>query len=287
MRQTLFLLICFLTLLGSARAEPVKVFCAEALWCDLAEALGGSAVSTTSILTSPRIDPHDFQVTPDMARKLADSNIVLMMGGHYDDWVSPLLAAQPSASRHVISVASLAGLAPNDNPHLFDDPEAVKRLVAALSTELAARLPGDAMSIKARQNDMDAVIAAFSDRLKRLRPQTQGMKIAVAEPVGGPLLQALGIEVVDPEFALAAMNHDDPAPRDVARLEDALRDRQVRILIVNPAVRSPSLARIEALARESHVPVVSFDEFPESGQPWQDWMKARLDRLVAALGIHG
>ncbi|WP_438381221.1 zinc ABC transporter substrate-binding protein [Asaia sp. BMEF1] len=287
MRQTLFLLICFLTLLGSARAEPVRIFCAEALWCDLAETLGGSTVSTTSILTSPRIDPHDFQVTPDMARKLADSNIVLMMGGHYDDWVPPLLAAQPSASRHVISVASLAGLGPTDNPHLFDDPEAVRRLVAALSTELVGRLPGDAAAIGARQSDLNAMIAALAERLKKLRPQTQGMKIAVAEPVGGPLLQALGIEVIDPEFAMATMNHDDPAPRDVARLEDALRENQVRILIVNPAVRSPSLARIEALARKSHVAVVSFDEFPESGQPWQDWMKARLDRLATALGIHG
>lgn len=287
MRQTLFLLICFLTLLGSARAEPVRIFCAEALWCDLAGILGGSAVSTTSILTSPRIDPHDFQVTPDMARKLADSNIVLMMGGHYDDWVPPLLAAQPSASRHVISVASLAGLGPTDNPHLFDDPEAVRRLVAALSTELVGRLPGDAAAIGAREGDLNVVVAAFADRLKKLRPQTQGMKIAVAEPVGGPLLQALGIEVIDPEFAMATMNHDDPAPRDVARLEDALRENQVRILIVNPAVRSPSLARIEALARKSHVAVVSFDEFPESGQLWQDWMKSRLDRLVAALGIHG
>ncbi|WP_336947530.1 metal ABC transporter solute-binding protein, Zn/Mn family [Asaia sp. HN010] len=287
MRQTLFLLICFLTLLGSARAEPVRIFCAEALWCDLAGTLGGSAVSTTSILTSPRIDPHDFQVTPDMARKLADSNIVLMMGGHYDDWVPPLLAAQPSTSRHVISVASLAGLGPTDNPHLFDDPEAVRRMIAALSTELAARLPGDAAAIGARQSDLNAMIAALADRLKKLRPQTQGMKIAVAEPVGGPLLQALGIEVIDPEFAMATMNHDDPAPRDVARLEDALRENQVRILIVNPAVRSPSLARIEALARKSHVAVVSFDEFPESGQLWQDWMKSRLDRLVAALGIHG
>ncbi|NVN43521.1 zinc ABC transporter substrate-binding protein [Asaia siamensis] len=287
MRQTLFLLICFLSLLGSARAEPVRVFCAEALWCDLAKALGGAAVSTTSILTSPRIDPHDFQVTPDMARKLADSNIVLMMGGHYDDWVPPLLAAQPSTSRHVISVASLAGLGPNDNPHLFDDPQAVRNMVEALSTELTRHLPDDAPSIRARQNGLTTMITSFADRLKRLRPQTQGMKIAVAEPVGGPLLQALGIKVIDPEFALAAMNHDDPAPRDVARLEDALREKQVRILLINPTVRSPSLARIEALARDSHVTIVSFDEFPETGQPWQDWMKARLDRLVAALGVHG
>ncbi|WP_025886086.1 metal ABC transporter solute-binding protein, Zn/Mn family [Asaia prunellae] len=148
MRQTLFLLICFLFLPGSARAEPVKVFCAEALWCDLAETLGGKSVTTTSILTSPRIDPHDFQVTADMARKLADSNIVLMMGGHYDDWMPPLLAAQSSASRQIISVAALAGLGPQENPHLFDDPTAIGLMVAALSTELVARLPDEAGGIR-------------------------------------------------------------------------------------------------------------------------------------------
>lgn len=287
MRQTFFLLLCFLTLFGSARAEPVKVFCAEALWCDLAETLGGKAVSTTSILTSPLIDPHDFQVTPDMARKLADSSVVLMMGGHYDDWVPPLLAAQPSSSRRVILVASLTKLEQGDNPHLFDDPEAIGLMVTALAQELSRRLPDEAGAIAARRAGYMSVIGGISQRLQTLHQELQGTRIAVAEPVGGPLFQALGIDIVDPAFALAAMTHDDPAPREVARLEEALRRKEVRLLVVNPAVASSSLNRIVALAREAGIPIVEFDEFPAAGHAWQGWMTDRLDRLVAALGAHG
>lgn len=287
MRQSLLVLLCVLTLPGMARAEGIRVFCAEALWCGLASGLGGAAIETRSVLTSPRIDPHDFQVSPDMARALAESNIVVSTGGHYDDWIRPLLLAQPDPSRHVIEVVSLAGLKDGENPHLFDDPAAIRKVVDALAAELAQRLPRQTQTIEAGRARYHREIDAVEHRLSSLRPLTQGLKIAVAEPVGGPLYQALGLDVVDPDFALAMMNHSDPPPQEVARLEEALRQKTVRLLVVNPAVAGPSLRRLVALAHQTGIAVVEFDEFPAPAIAWQDWMMARLDRLATALDIHG
>lgn len=287
MRQFLLFLLCVVTLPGLARAEGIRVFCAEALWCELASGLGGADVETRSILTSPRIDPHDFQVTPDMARALAESSIVVRTGGHYDDWIAPLLAAQPDKSRHVIDAVTLVGLKDGDNPHLFDDPAAIRDVVDALAADLVRRLPGEAGAITARQTKYRQAIDGIEHRLSALRPVTKGMKIAVAEPVGGPVFRALGLDVIDPDFAQAMMTHSDPAPQEVARLEDALRQKTVKILVVNPAMTGPSLQRLVAIARQSGVSIVEFDEFPVPGVSWQDWMTARLDRLTAVLGVHG
>ncbi|WP_122038412.1 metal ABC transporter solute-binding protein, Zn/Mn family [Asaia bogorensis] len=300
MRQLLLIMLCALALHGlagtsraqSAAGTPVatqppkaQIFCAEALWCDLATGLGGDSVSPASVLTSPRIDPHDFQVTPDMALTLAQSSLVVMTGGHYDDWMTPLLDAQPNAARRVISAFDLAGLKPGDNPHLFDDPEAVGRVVDALARDLAALLPHKADDIAAAQARFHQMLDGFNARLKILHPRTQGMKIAVTEPVGGPLFAALGLEIIDPDFALAVMNHVDPAPRDVARLEEALQQKAVKALVINPAVETPSISRLIALAHRSGIAVVAFDEFPAPPLLWQDWMTVRLNRLSAALDI--
>ncbi|GBQ89349.1 metal ABC transporter solute-binding protein, Zn/Mn family [Asaia krungthepensis] len=287
MRQFLPILICFLTLLGSAKAAPVRVFCAEALWCDLASGLGGQSVHTASVLTSPRIDPHDFQVSPDMARELAESSIVVLTGGHYDDWIDPLLSAQPSPSRRVISAAALSGLPQGANPHLFDDPAAIDRVIAALGDALAHSLPDQAAAIREQQAHYRAMTARFSARMAALRPVTKGMKIAVLEPVGGPVFDALGLDVVDPDFALAMMNHVDPAPRDVAFLEEAIQHRTIKALVINPAMSGPMPERLQTLARHAGIAVVAFDEFPAPSVLWQDWMTSRLDRLVAALGVRG
>jgi len=222
-----------------------------------------------------------------MARELAESSIVVLTGGHYDDWIDPLLSAQPSPSRRVISAAALSGLPQGANPHLFDDPAAIDRVIAALGYALAHSLPDQAAAIGERQAHYRAMTARFSARMAALRPVTKGMKIALLEPVGGPVFDALGLEVVDPDFALAMMNHVDPAPRDVARLEEVIQHRTIKALVINPAMSGPMPERLQTLARHAGIAVVAFDEFPAPSVLWQDWMTSRLDRLVAALGVRG
>ncbi|GBQ12030.1 metal ABC transporter solute-binding protein, Zn/Mn family [Swaminathania salitolerans] len=295
MRQIFLLLVFCLILSAPVHAAPVRVFCAEAFWCDLARGLGGDAVRTESILVSPAVDPHDFQVTPVTVRALASADIVIWTGGHYDDWIPPLLAAQPDPGRQDIAIADLVPDTDRANPHLADDPAAARALIDRLSASLTTRLsrhPAGAEDsvmierIAREKRRYDRQFDALTGRLDALRTRYAGLPVAVGEPVGGPVFRALGLRVVDADFALATMRHEDPSPRDVARLEDALRGREVRAFVTNPAMRVPSVIRLERIAREAGIPVVSLDEFPPPGLSWQDWMTDRIDRLQRALDRH-
>lgn len=266
--------------------SPTSVFCAEAIWCRMVQDLSGDTVTVTSVLASPQTDPHDFQVTPDTARQLVGADLVIMTGGHYDDWLMPLLGAQNNSGRELVNIASLFKLGSGDNPHIFDDPRAMHLAIDRVAQWLDKRFPQQHVNLDAARVRDESFCDDLIARLNALRPQVQGTAIAIAEPVGGPLFAALGLKVTDAEFALSTMVHSDPAPQDVARLEDDLRGRRVAAFIINPAMQTPALMRLAKLARQSGIPVVSLDEFPASDVAWKDWMTGRIDRLAGALNVH-
>ncbi|AOX17941.1 metal ABC transporter solute-binding protein, Zn/Mn family [Kozakia baliensis] len=285
MRRSLLVLLalCAASFPIPLHAAPLRVVCAEAVWCNIAQQLGGETVHTDSILTSRQIDPHDFQVSPETARRVAQADIVVENGAEYDSWVDSLLDGQENPSRDVINIGQTASWRPGDNPHLFDDVRAVRLYAERLTDILKQRLPD-------KKAELDTQAAAFAHdldklqaRLSTLRFQFNGVDVAASEPIGGPLFKALGISVTDPDFALAIMNHNEPSPEAVANLEDTLRHHDVRALIINPVVSDPAVDRLIELAQHVGVPVLPLMEMLPADQNWQDWLNARIDAIAQAL----
>jgi zinc/manganese transport system substrate-binding protein len=95
---------------GAGAADTkLSVVAAENVYGDIVRQIGGDRVEVTSILSNPDQDPHLFETTPSVARRLAAARIVVLNGAGYDPWLPPLLAAQPTAGRKVIVVADLIG----------------------------------------------------------------------------------------------------------------------------------------------------------------------------------
>ena len=304
MRQLILMVFTLFVVAQSARAAALRVVCAEAVWCQIAQDIGGPLITTRSILTSPQLDPHDYQATPQTARALAQADIVIFTGGHYDDWIRPLLSVSSSQKRLSLSVAELSHLAPGANPHLFDDVKAVRLLVDRLAAVLGALPPekcpsdGGCRQGDAHRHCVEAVAQyhrlfdTITARLSRLRPETTGKKIAVAELTGGPLFEALGVRIVDPDFALSTMGGRDPLPRQIAQLYEQLRRQEVSLFVSNAAFKTPLLAHLETVARAARLPILRFDEFPvgTDSEPnaflWGRWVNQRIDQLREGLAVH-
>src|SRR5689334_18845141 len=113
--------LLFLSLAGvspSAATETIKIVAAENFYGDVAKQIGGDSVEVVSILSNPDQDPHLFEASPSVARKISDARIVIANGIDYDPWIDTLLSASPSQNRKVIVVGDLAGRKAGDNPHL-------------------------------------------------------------------------------------------------------------------------------------------------------------------------
>lgn len=279
------LLITCLCCGAAAQAAPLSVVAAESTYGAIATAIGGSAVTVTSIIQNPNVDPHDFDASPQTARTVAGAAVVLCNGIGYDAWIDRLLAANPAPRRDVIRASELAPdlVLPDHNPHLFYDTRIAERVATRLTALLSRDDPHDAALFAHNLRQFRAALARVDAAALRLRAQHPGLSVTATEPVYGYMLRSLGWPSRGSAFQFAVMNDTEPAPAVVAAYEDDLTRHRVALLFVNRQVSDPLTQRMRDLAQASGVPVVGVDEFTPPGQGYVDWLLASLHGIDAAL----
>jgi zinc/manganese transport system substrate-binding protein len=257
----------------------------ENFYADLLTQIGGARVSATSLLNDPNADPHAFEASPSAAATVADAKLVIINGLGYDDFMQHLLGASPNASRVVIDVQQLLGLASDANAHVWYDPGTMPKVAAAAEAALAGLEPANAAYFAAREQAYLASLAPLNAKIAELKASYSGAPVAFTEPVAGYLAEATGLQVLTPEgFQKAIEDGTDPAPADVAAERDLLTGKKVRVLLFNSQVITPLTTQIHDLAVANGIPVVGVAEtLPPQYQTYQAWQLAQMNELEAAL----
>jgi zinc/manganese transport system substrate-binding protein len=271
---------------GAQATQParVPVVAAENFYGDVIHQLGGDHVQVTSILSNPDDDPHLFEASPKTARALQHAALIVYNGADYDPWMDKLLgASKGNDKRTVIVAAQLVGKKGGDNPHLWYDPETMPKVAKAVSAYLVKADPSN-------KKDYDARLATFLDSLKAidtrvstLRSHYKGVPVTATEPVFGYMADAIGFEMRNGRFQLAAMNETEPSAADIAAFEKDLRERRVHVLIYNSQATGALTRRMLSVAKDSHVPSISVTETLPANRSFQQWMLGQLDNLAGAL----
>jgi len=268
---------------ASLGGNPHPVVAAESAYADVARQVASPATSVTAILRNPATDPHFFEPGPSAARAVADAGIVIENGIGYDSWMDRLLAASPAAGRQVIVVADLLHRQAGDNAHLWYDPAAMPLLARRVAAALMQEDPAGKSTIAQRCAAVLASLAALQARIDGLRARFAGTPVAATEPVLGPMVAALGLVDRHARFEMSVMNGTEPRAGDVASLEDDVRARRIRALIINAQATDPEAARLAAIARADDIPVVPVSETLPAGTTYQQWIGDELSALEAAL----
>jgi zinc/manganese transport system substrate-binding protein len=268
---------------SAAGAEPVlHAVGIESQYADVMAQIGGQYVQVSAIETDPNTDPHEFEISPKVARNLALADVVLVNGLGYDSWASPMLAAGHAQLISAQTILALPDATPN--PHLWYSPKTMAALAPAIASAFAARDPAHAAYYQANAQHFIATLKPWQDELAELRAKYAGAPVAVTEPVGDYLLQAAGLQIKTP-FTLEAalMNDTDPAPQDVAAEQNLLSQGQVKLFAYNQQVTDPLTQSFLALAHKAHIPVVGVYETMPQGFTYQGWMLAQTQALTRAL----
>ncbi len=268
---------------SQAAHGPVPVVAAENFYGDIAQQIGGSGVKVTSILSNPDQDPHLFEASPSVARGISAARIVIYNGIDYDPWMEKLLGAARNPDRKTIVVADLLGKKPGDNPHIWYDPATMLALAQALADTLASADPAHGAGYQQRLAAFQASMQPIQAKIATLRTRLAGTPVTATEPVFGYMFAALGMEVRNQSFQLSVMNDTEPSASDIAAFEDDLKTRKVKLLVYNSQASDPVAARMERLARASHIPVVGATETEPTGKGYQAWMMGELDAIDRAL----
>ena len=284
MRQSIVSALAMAALhLSFAQAAPIRVVAAENFYGDLVEQIGGPQVRVTSILANPDQDPHLFEISVSVARRIADADVVVYNGADYDPWMDRLLAASPTAKRQAIEVAPLVNKKAGDNPHIWYDPRTMPALAVRVADVLSRLDPAHAEAYADRVAAFDKSMKGLTDRIGELRREYAGTVVTATEPVFGYMAEALGLEMRNQRFQHAIMNGTEPSAADVAAFERDLRTRAVRLLLYNSQTGEALAKRMRSIATEAGVPVVGVTETQPAGKSYQEWMISELNVLARAL----
>ena len=268
---------------AQAAEGKIEVVAAENFYGNVAQQIGGDRVSVVSILNNPDQDPHLFEVSPAVIRKVAAAQVVLYNGAGYDPWVEQVLSATAKPGRVAIVAADLMQRKSGDNPHLWYDPATMQAVARALATALAAANPAHKDDYAARLATFLASLAPLDAKIAAVRDKYAGTAVTATEPVFGNMAQALKLTMANERFQLAIMNDTEPSARDIAAFERDLKDRKVRVLFYNKQAPTKLVQHLIELARAAKIPVVGITETAPVGSSYQDWMLMQLDETQRAL----
>jgi ABC-type Zn uptake system ZnuABC Zn-binding protein ZnuA len=173
MKATLTLLMAMAATFSSAVAAPVKVVSFSTILAEIAQQVGGEAVTVVE-LVKPGVDPHEYQPTPGDLRQLADAKLILASGKNLEHYLDKLTrSAGPDAV--IVKVGDqLPSLQLNEegeglvqDPHWWHSVANVEKATKIVRDALIQVDPADKAVFTTNANAYLAKLSALSTWVKQ------------------------------------------------------------------------------------------------------------------------
>lgn len=288
----------------------VAVVASTNVYGDIVSAIGGDAVTVTSIIDSAAADPHSYEASARDQLAISNADLIVVNGGGYDPFMDTLIEASGAAAE-VITAVDVAGLTSDDdhdhddsttddatddhstddhdhlegvNEHVWYDVHAMGELAHEIADELAELAPESAAQFEANAEEFEAGIAELEVKADESRAAHEGEGVALTEPVPAYLLEAAGFVNLTPgAFTEAIEEGADVPPVALQETLELIGSGRVVLLAYNSQTASPETERVREAAEADAIPVVDFTETLPEGQTYLSWMTANLDAITAAV----
>jgi zinc/manganese transport system substrate-binding protein len=270
----------------SADSSTIMAVGAENEYANVISQIGGKYVQVTAIESNPNTDPHSFEASPSVAREVSAAQLVVQNGIGYDTYMNRIESASPSSSRKVIVVQNLLGLpGSTPNPHLWYSPGTMPIVARAVGSDLSKLQPAHAAYFEANVRRFDSSLQPWYQAIAQFKAAYPDTPVAVTEPVGDYMLQAVGANIMTPfVFQADIMNGVDPSPQDVALMNSFFTGHKAKVFLYNQQVTDSLTASFLNLASKYGVPVVGvYETMPTPGYDYQSWMLAEVQALTKAM----
>jgi ABC-type Zn uptake system ZnuABC Zn-binding protein ZnuA len=279
----------FLTSCGSAQVSSdntLSVLTSTTFLADITQNIAGDRVQVESLLPIGA-DPHSYQAAPSDVAKIAESDLLILNGLEYENFIQPLL---DNVGGGKMIVEATTGLSPRKaagvDPHMWLDPNLVVTYVKNIQDGLIKVDPDGAEIYKSNADkyivqikDLDAWIVAQVNAI----PAEHRLLVTNHEAMGY-FAERYSFEVagsVIPSFSSNAA----PSAQEMAKLIDEIKKLNAPAIFLDTADNN-TLA--QQIADETGVRIVA-DLHLESltdGAPaatYIDMMKYNVSRIVGAL----
>jgi zinc/manganese transport system substrate-binding protein len=306
---------------ASTESDGLSVVASTNVYGSIAEAIGGDLVTVTSLITSAAQDPHSFEASAQDQLTLSKADLVIENGGGYDPFIDTLISAA-ATDVPVVNASEASGLLEGDahsgdghdastgsateddsatedgsateddghdhiegfNEHVWYSFHGVEHVAEEIAKQLAELDADNAETYEKNYAAFAAQVATLEATAEGMHASTEGLGVAITEPVPLYLLEAAGFTNKTPEaFSEAIEEGTDVAPAVLAETLDLFSAGSVSLLAYNEQTASSETERVRSAAEENDVAVVEFTETLPDGADYVSWMTENLSALSAAL----
>jgi zinc/manganese transport system substrate-binding protein len=269
---------------GPCPTAPVKVLAVENFYASLVNQIGGQCVNTTTILSDPDADPHEFQPTASDVRTYEGAQLVVEDGLGYDDFSDKIIATLTTRPS-MVKAGDVLGLQIGANPHVWYSAGYVDQIRAAIASNLKELAPTASGSFDAQSAALDQHFATYHNLINQIASQYANVPVGATESIFVDMAYTTGLNLVSPaEFMNAISEGNDPSARDVATFQNQIQNHQIKVLIYNTQTVTAMTEQLKAMAQENNIPIVGVSEtMPLGAQTFQGWQSSELELLRQAL----
>lgn len=239
--------------------EKLKVVATTSIVADVVQNVGSDRIELTTLMPLGT-DPHSFEPTPRDIVAVSDAHVVFANGAGLEEFLDPLLESA-GATEKAVHVSHGIGLAEHEHqdgtdPHTWTDPNNVMMWTHNIERALSALDPSNAATYQA---NAEAYEAALKELDAWVREQVASIPAAERQIVTDHQTLAYfadrygftQVGAIVPGYSTLA----EPSAKELAELEDAIRDLGVKAVFVGNTV-NPSLA--QRVAEDSGTQLVFF-----------------------------
>lgn len=292
---------------SASPTETIDVVASTNVYGQIAEEIGGDAVTVTSIITSAAQDPHEFEPTAQDQLIVSEADLIIENGGGYDAFMDAMIEASGTTAP-VITAATFNHDYPGEdaaaeteedhadeeghdhahiegfNEHVWYDPHTMEHLAEAIAEELSTLDPDNAELFETNAAAFIDEIAGLEASLDDIAAAHAGAGVFVTEPVPVYLIVAAGLENLTPEaFSEAVEEGQDVPPATLLEALGIIEDGSAKVVIANAQTGGAETTQVIDTADAQGIPVLEFTETLPEGQTYISWMQQNIAELVDAL----
>lgn len=269
---------------GACPSNVIRVLAVENFYGNLISQLGGQCVNTTTILSDPSADPHEFQPAASDVRTYQVAQLVIENGLGYDDFSDKILATL-STQPQVINSGNVLGLQVGANPHVWYSAGYVDQIRAAMLGKLKQLDPQASSYFDNQSAALDQEFTTYHNLINQISSHYANVPVGATESIFVDMAYTTGVGLISPpEFMDAVAEGNDPTAQDVATFQNQITNHQIKVLVYNTQTVTSLTEQMKALAQQNNIPIVGVSEtMPLGAQTFQGWHSNELELLRQAL----
>ncbi|MGI3100532.1 metal ABC transporter solute-binding protein [Companilactobacillus alimentarius] len=265
-------------------SSKLEVVTTTDFYGEVAKAVVGNKGTVSSIIDNPNVDPHDYEPTTDIAKKVSRADITVANGLGYDSWMNKL--NQDDDSTFIKIGENVMDKKIGDNPHIWYEPQTMPKYAKYLAKELGKKQPKNkAYFEKNAQKYIDSLKPVQKEltKLKETSKKLKNKDVYVSEPVFDYSLKATGFKVGNKKFEAAIENGTDPSPKVIQQMEQGIKAKKVAFFVLNTQTDSKVINNLVTKAKQNKIPILHVTETLPKDTTYKQWMLSQYKELNTIL----